>query len=54
MGTLGGLLKIQEFQWELVTEAQEGGIYVFMQVIHGVKQQKLTQHCTATLLQFKK
>jgi len=30
MGTLGGLLKIQEFQWELVTEAQEGGIYVFM------------------------
>ena len=31
MGTLGSLLlKIQEFQWGLVTEAQEGGIYVFM------------------------
>ena len=30
MGTLGGLLlKIQEFQWGLGVEAQEGGIYVF-------------------------
>ena len=29
--TLGGLLlKIQEFQWGLGTEAQEGSVYVFM------------------------
>ena len=35
-------------------EAQEGGdmgIYVYIQLIHFVVQQKLTQHCKAIILQ---
>ena len=35
-------------------EAQEGGdmgIYVYIQLIHFVIQQKLTQHCKAIILQ---
>ena len=35
-------------------EAQEGGdmeIYVFIELIHFVIQQKLTQHCKAIILQ---
>ena len=30
------------------------GIYVRIQLIHVVVQQKLTQHCKAIILQFKK
>ena len=37
---------------------QEGlereGLYMYLQLIHGVLQQKLTQHCKAVILQFKK
>ena len=36
------------------SEAQEGGdmgIYVYIQLIHFVVQQKLTQHCKAFILQ---
>ena len=35
-------------------EAQEGedmGLYVYIQLIHVVIQQKLTQHCKAIILQ---
>ena len=34
-------------------EAQEGhmGIYVYLQLIHFVVQQKITQHCKAIILQ---
>ena len=35
-------------------EAQEGGIYVHIQLIHAVVQQKLTQLYKATILQFSK
>ena len=30
------------------------GIYVYIQLIHFVVQQKLTQHCKANILQYKK
>ena len=36
------------------SEAQEGedmGIYAYIQLIHFVVQQKLTQHCKAIILQ---
>ena len=34
-------------------EAQQG-VYVYRQLIHFVIWQKLTQHCTVIILQFKK
>ena len=33
---------------------QREGIYVYIELIHFVVQQKLTQHCKAIILQFKK
>ena len=37
---------------------QEGlereGLYMYLQLIHGILQQKLTQHCKAVILQLKK
>ena len=35
-------------------KSKEEGIYVHMWLIHFAVQQKLTQHCKATILQFKK
>ena len=35
-------------------EAQMGGVYVYLQLIHFVAQQKLAQHCKATTPQLKK
>ena len=35
-------------------KSKEEGIYVHMWLIHFAVQQKLTQHCKATRLQFKK
>ena len=32
-------------------EAQEGGVDIYMELIHVVVQQKLTQHCKAIILQ---
>ena len=32
---------------------KKDGIYVYIQLIHSVVQQKLTQHCKATMLQLK-
>ena len=40
--------------WEVGREVQEGGdmgIYVYLKLIHFIVQQKLTQHCKATILQ---
>ena len=34
-------------------EAQEGGVDIYMELIHVVVQQKLTQHCKAIILQLK-
>ena len=34
--------------------SEREGIYVYIQLIHFVVQQKLTQHCKATILQLKK
>ena len=33
--------------------AQEGGVYVYTELIHVVVQQKLTQNCRAIILQLK-
>ena len=33
---------------------QREGIYVYIELIHFVVQQKLTQHCKAIILEFKK
>ena len=33
-------------------EAQEGGIYVYICIIHVFIQQKLTQHCKTMICQF--
>ena len=35
-------------------KSKEEGMYVHMWLIHFAVQQKLTQHCKATVLQFKK
>ena len=35
-------------------EVQEGGDYVYIQLIHFALQQKLTQHCEAAILKLKK
>ena len=35
-------------------EAQMGGVYVYIQLICFLVQQKVTQHCKATILQLKK
>ena len=34
--------------------SQREGIYVYIQLIHFVVQQKITQHCKATISQLKK
>ena len=34
--------------------AKRDGIYVYIQLVHFIVQQKLTQHCKATISQFKK
>ena len=35
-------------------EAQEEGIYVYLQLTHVVVQQKVIQHCKTNILQLKK
>ena len=42
---------LEGWEWEGV---REGGIYVYLQLIHAVVQQNLTQHCKAIILQLKK
>ena len=45
---------LEGWEWEGGREAQEGGdmgIYVYIQLIHFVVQQKLTQHYKAITLQ---
>ena len=45
---------LEEWGREGGREAQEGGdmeIYVYIELIHFVVQQKLTQHCKAIILQ---
>ena len=33
---------------------QEGGVYIYKQLIHFIVQQKPTQYCKAIILQYKK
>ena len=45
---------LEEWDREGGEEAQEGGdmgIYVYIELIHFVVEQKLTQHCKAIILQ---
>ena len=38
--------------WDVVgREVQEGGDYAYIELIHFIVQQKLTQHCKAIILQ---
>ena len=34
--------------------SQREGIYIYIELIHFIVQQELTQHCKAIILQFKK